>query len=117
MNLLMEMKQKTMVKKEAEKKKKSALAETLPEEALSETVSGSQTEQKSKGCSDYFRTEVYGKSERCGQNGYGTEPGIFATVAVFALIFVLIAASFTSCTCIPAGSFVCHYFHQLFQYG
>ena len=31
---------------------------------------------KSKGCSDHFRTEVYGKSERCGQDGDGTEPGI-----------------------------------------
>ena len=44
------------------------------------------------------------KSERCRQDGGGTEPGDFATVAVFALIFVLIAASFTSCTASLQGA-------------
>ena len=43
--------------------------------------------------------------------------GIFATVAVFALIFVLIAASFYQLYGIFAGSFFSNHLYQLFQYG
>lgn len=67
---------KDAVKREAEKKKKSALQKLFQKKRYQKQYR-QPDRVKSKGCSDHFRTEVYGKSERCRQDGGGTEPGDF----------------------------------------
>ena len=99
-----------------EAKKKICIAKAVPEETLSETVSGSKAEQKGKGCGDYFSTEIYRESKRCSQNDCGTKPWDFCYSCYLWIDLCLDCSKFYQLQCIPAGSFVCHYFHQLFQY-
>ena len=81
-----------------------------------ETVSGSKAEQKGKGCGDYFSTEIYRESKRCSQNDCGTKPWDFCYSCYLWINLCIDCSKFYQLQCIPAGSFVCHYFHQLFQY-
>lgn len=107
---------KNMVKKEAEQKRKSALQKLFQKKRYQKQYQAAKQSKKGKGCSDHFSTEIYRESKRCSQNDCGTKSWDFCYSCYLWIDLCLDCSKFYQLQCIPAGSFVCHYFHQLFQY-
>ena len=89
---------KDAVKREAEKKKKSALQKLFQKKRYQKQYQAARQSKKVKDAAITSAQKFTEKAKDAVKMVMAQNRGIFATVAVFALIFVLIAASFTSCT-------------------
>ena len=95
---------KDAVKREAEKKKKSALQKLFQKKRYQKQYQAARQSKKVKDAAITSAQKFTEKAKDAVKMVAAQNRGIFATVAVFALIFVLIAASFTSCTASLQGA-------------
>ena len=95
---------KDAVKREAEKKKKSALQKLFQKKRYQKQYQAARQSKKVKDAAITSAQKFTEKAKDAVKMVMAQNRGIFATVAVFALIFVLIAASFTSCTASLQGA-------------
>ena len=95
---------KDTVKREAEKKKKSALQKLFQKKRYQKQYQAARQSKKVKDAAITSAQKFTEKAKDAVKMVMAQNRGIFATVAVFALIFVLIAASFTSCTASLQGA-------------
>lgn len=86
---------KDAVKREAEKKKKSALQKLFQKKRYQKQYQAARQSKKVKDAAITSAQKFTEKAKDAVKMVAAQNRGIFATVAVFALIFVLIAASFT----------------------
>lgn len=92
------------MKREAEKKKKSALQKLFQKKRYQKQYQAARQSKKVKDAAITSAQKFTEKAKDAVKMVAAQNRGIFATVAVFALIFVLIAASFTSCTASLQGA-------------
>ena len=90
--------------REAEKKKKSALQKLFQKKRYQKQYQAARQSKKVKDAAITSAQKFTEKAKDAVKMVAAQNRGIFATVAVFALIFVLIAASFTSCTASLQGA-------------
>ena len=90
--------------REAEKKKKSALQKLFQKKRYQKQYQAARQSKKVKDAAITSAQKFTEKAKDAVKMVMAQNWGIFATVAVFALIFVLIAASFTSCTASLQGA-------------
>ena len=99
-----ENKAKNAVKKEAEQKKKSALQKLFQKKRYQKQYQAARQSKKVKDAAITSAQKFTEKAKDAVKMVAAQNRGIFATVAIFALIFLLIAASFTSCTASLQGA-------------
>ena len=95
---------KDAVKREAEKKKKSALQKLFQKKRYQKQYQAARQSKKVKDAAITSAQKFTEKAKDAVKMVAAQNRGIFATVAVFALLFVMIAASFTSCTASLQGA-------------
>ena len=98
MNTVYENEAKKMVKKEAEQKRKSALQKLFQKKRYQKQYQAAKQSKKAKDAAITSAQKFTEKAKDAVKMIAAQNRGIFATVAIFGLIFVLIAASFTSCS-------------------
>ena len=95
---------KKMVKKEAEQKRKSALQKLFQKKRYQKQYQAAKQSKKAKDAAITSAQKFTEKAKDAVKMIAAQNRGIFATVAIFGLIFVLIAASFTSCSASLQGA-------------
>ena len=95
---------KKMVKKEAEQKRKSALQKLFQKKRYQKQYQAAKQSKKAKDVAITSAQKFTEKAKDAVKMIAAQNRGIFATVAIFGLIFVLIAASFTSCSASLQGA-------------
>ena len=95
---------KNMVKKEAEQKRKSALQKLFQKKRYQKQYQAAKQSKKAKDAMITSAQKFTEKAKDAVKMIAVQNRGIFATVAIFGLIFVLIAASFTSCSASLQGA-------------
>lgn len=95
---------KNMVKKEAEQKRKSALQKLFQKKRYQKQYQAAKQSKKAKDAAITSAQKFTEKAKDAVKMIVAQNRGIFATVAIFGLIFVLIAASFTSCSASLQGA-------------
>ena len=95
---------KKMVKKEAEQKRKSALQKLFQKKRYQKQYQAAKQSKKAKDAAITSAQKFTEKAKDAVKMIVAQNRGIFATVAIFGLIFVLIAASFTSCSASLQGA-------------
>ena len=95
---------KNMVKKEAEQKRKSALQKLFQKKRYQKQYQAAKQSKKAKDAAITSAQKFTEKAKDVVKMIAAQNRGIFATVAIFGLIFVLIAASFTSCSASLQGA-------------
>ena len=95
---------KKMVKKEAEQKRKSALQKLFQKKRYQKQYQAAKQSKKAKDAAITSAQKFTEKAKDVVKMIAAQNRGIFATVAIFGLIFVLIAASFTSCSASLQGA-------------
>ena len=95
---------KNMVKKEAEQKRKSALQKLFQKKRYQKQYQAAKQSKKAKDAAITSAQKFTEKAKDAVKMIAAQNRGIFATVAIFGLIFVLIAASFTSCSASLQGA-------------
>ena len=95
---------KNMVKKEAEQKRKSALQKLFQKKRYQKQYQAAKQSKKVKDAAITSAQKFTEKAKDAVKMIAAQNRGIFATVAIFGLIFVLIAASFTSCSASLQGA-------------
>ena len=93
-----------MVKKEAEQKRKSALQKLFQKKRYQKQYQAAKQSKKAKDAMITSAQKFTEKAKDAVKMIAAQNRGIFATVAIFGLIFVLIAASFTSCSASLQGA-------------
>ena len=95
---------KKMVKKEAEQKRKSALQKLFQKKRYQKQYQAAKQSKKAKDAAITSAQKFTEKAKDAVKMIAAQNRGIFATVAIFGLIFVLIATSFTSCSASLQGA-------------
>ena len=95
---------KNMVKKEAEQKRKSALQKLFQKKRYQKQYQAAKQSKKAKDAAITSAQKFTEKAKDAVKMIAAQNRGIFAIVAIFGLIFVLIAASFTSCSASLQGA-------------
>ena len=94
---------KNAVKREADQKKKSALQKLLQKKRYQKQYRAAKESKKAKDAAITSAQRFTEKTKDAVKMVAAQNKGIFATVALFGLIFVLIAASFSSCSAVLQG--------------
>ena len=94
---------KNAVKREADQKKKSALQKLLQKKRYQKQYRAAKESKKAKDAAIKSAQRFTEKTKDAVKMVAAQNKGIFATVALFGLIFVLIAASFSSCSAVLQG--------------
>lgn len=94
---------KNAVKREADQKKKSALQKLLQKKRYQKQYRAAKESKKAKDAAITSAQRFTEKTKDAVKMVAAQNKGIFATVAFFGLIFVLIAASFSSCSAVLQG--------------
>lgn len=94
---------KNAVKREADQKKKSALQKLLQKKRYQKQYRAAKESKKAKDAAITSAQRFTEKTKDAVKMVATQNKGIFATVALFGLIFVLIAASFSSCSAVLQG--------------
>ena len=94
---------KNAVKREADQKKKSALQKLLQKKRYQKQCRAAKESKKAKDAAITSAQKFTEKTKDAVKMVAAQNKGIFATVALFGLIFVLIAASFSSCSAVLQG--------------
>ena len=94
---------KNAVKREADQKKKSALQKLLQKKRYQKQYRTAKESKKAKDAAITSAQRFTEKTKDAVKMVAAQNKGIFATVALFGLIFVLIAASFSSCSAVLQG--------------
>ena len=94
---------KNAVKREADQKKKSALQKLLQKKRYQKQYRVAKESKKAKDAAITSAQRFTEKTKDAVKMVAAQNKGIFATVALFGLIFVLIAASFSSCSAVLQG--------------
>ena len=94
---------KNAVKREADQKKKSALQKLLQKKRYQKQYRAAKESKKAKDAAITSAQRFTEKTKDAVKMVAAQNKGIFATVALFGLIFVLIAASFSSCGAVLQG--------------
>lgn len=94
---------KNAVKREADQKKKSALQKLLQKKRYQKQYRAAKESKKAKDAAITSAQRFTEKTKDAVKMMAAQNKGIFATVALFGLIFVLIAASFSSCSAVLQG--------------
>ena len=94
---------KNTVKREADQKKKSALQKLLQKKRYQKQYRAAKESKKAKDAAITSAQRFTEKTKDAVKMVAAQNKGIFATVALFGLIFVLIAASFSSCSAVLQG--------------
>ena len=94
---------KNAVKREADQKKKSVLQKLLQKKRYQKQYRAAKESKKAKDAAITSAQRFTEKTKDAVKMVAAQNKGIFATVALFGLIFVLIAASFSSCSAVLQG--------------
>ena len=94
---------KNAVKREADQKKKSALQKLLQKKRYQKQYRAAKESKKAKDAAITSAQRFTEKTKDAVKMVAAQNKGIFATVALFGLIFVLIAVSFSSCSAVLQG--------------
>ena len=94
---------KNAVKREADQKKKSALQKLLQKKRYQKQYRVAKESKKAKDAAITSAQRFTEKTKDAVKMVAAQNKGIFATVALFGLIFVLIAVSFSSCSAVLQG--------------
>ena len=94
---------KNAVKREADQKKKSALQKLLQKKRYQKQNRAAKESKKAKDAAITSAQRFTEKTKDAVKMVAAQNKGIFATVALFGLIFVLIAVSFSSCSAVLQG--------------
>lgn len=94
---------KNAVKREADQKKKSALQKLLQKKRYQKQYRAAKESKKAKDAAITSAQRFTEKTKDAVKMVAAQNKGIFATIALFGLIFVLIAASFSSCSAVLQG--------------
>ncbi len=94
---------KNAVKREADQKKKSALQKLLQKKRYQKQCRAAKESKKAKDAAITSAQRFTEKTKDAVKMVAAQNKGIFATVALFGLIFVLIVASFSSCSAVLQG--------------
>ena len=94
---------KNAVKREADQKKKSAFQKLLQKKRYQKQYRAAKESKKAKDAAITSAQRFTEKTKDAVKMVAAQNKGIFATVALFGLIFVLIAASFSSCSAVLQG--------------
>ena len=94
---------KNAVKREADQKKKSALQKLLQKKRYQKQCRAAKESKKAKDAAITSAQRFTEKTKDAVKMVAAQNKGIFATVALFGLIFVLIVASFSSCSAVLLG--------------
>ena len=94
---------KNAVKREADQKKKSALQKLLQKKRYQKQCRAAKESKKAKDAAITSAQRFTEKTKDAVKMVAAQNKGIFATVALFGLIFVLIAVSFSSCSAVLQG--------------
>ena len=112
---VMEMKQK-MVKKEAEQKRKSALQKLFQKKRYQKQYQAAKQSKKAKDAAITSAQKFTEKAKDAVKMIAAQNRWDFCYSCYLWINLCIDCSKFYQLQCIPAGSFVCHYFHQLFQY-
>ena len=94
---------KNAVKREADQKKKSALQKLLQKKRYQKQYRAAKESKKAKDAAITSAQRFTEKTKDAVKMVAAQNKGLFATVALFGLIFVLIVASFSSCSAVLQG--------------